>query len=103
MLLWQRNIEQLMLKRILKIPFGLLLVNDKLIKNQEKAVQCFKKLSEQHSVKGKFWFGLCLVEGRRVQKSFYRGLELIHQSFDMKYFPAKLLYPVIEPAIKKFT
>jgi TPR repeat protein len=80
------------------IENAILLLHGTFVKQDEKkAAFYFQKSSNRHEVQGKLWFGICLIEGKGIQKSFYRGLELIHQASEESYFLAQLYFSLVQP------
>lgn len=71
-------------------------------KNEEKAISYFEKCAKHYDVQGYFWFGLCLIEGRGIRKSFYRGLDLIQQANERNYFLAQLYYSLVQPFRRRY-
>lgn len=81
------------------MTFGLFLLKGMMIeKDEEKAVYYFQESSKNHDPEGKFYFGMCLIEGKGIKSSFYRGLELVRQSFESNLFVSELYLPLIEPS-----
>jgi TPR repeat protein len=53
------------------VQYGILLLNGNFIpQNEEEAVNYFKISSSLHDGAGKFWFGLCLIEGKGIKLSY---------------------------------
>lgn len=65
--------------------------------DEQGAVSYFQKSSLEYLKRGKFWFGYCLLQGIGIQKSFYRGLELIRQSYEQNCFLSNFYLSVIQP------
>jgi TPR repeat protein len=70
--------------------------------DEEKAVSYFQRTANHYQVEGKFWFGFCLIEGKGIRKSYYRGLELIYQANDENYFIADLYSSLVQSFRSKF-
>jgi TPR repeat protein len=80
------------------VPYGFHLLNGIYVsKNEEEPVFYFQKAAAIHQREGKFWFGFCMIEGKGIKQSYYRGLEMVRQSFSQIYLISQLYLPTIEP------
>jgi TPR repeat protein len=85
------------------VDFWIIFLEGNIIEqNEEKALFFFQKAYKNLQVEPKFWFGVCLIEGRGIQKSFYHGLELITQASEENYFLADLYFPLIRSSRMSF-
>lgn len=77
--------------------YGLILL---LEGNQKESLIWFEKCSKLNS-KAKFWFGKILAEDSD-KKNFYRGLELVREANETKYFLSQLYIETIETHKRRF-
>lgn len=86
------------------VEFGIFLLQGLFLKrNEQEAVLYFQKSVKKYKSKGKFWFGICLLEGRGIPKNFYRGLEMIRQANEKLNLMTQLYYSSIEPFRSNFS